>query len=79
MNLQLVILRNIKSGAGRDGMMVTSTLWGEVLMDESRASYSAFRTALRELEEKGQIITVAGQDREKCKLTAAGEARLMEV
>lgn len=76
MNLQRTILKNLE---GRpNGMCPTGTLWSEVLLDEPGTSYSAFKRALMELEEKSQVVVVTGDDRTKAKITDAGRARLME-
>lgn len=59
-------------------MMAVGTLWAEVALDESGASFTAFRTALEELEKKEQVVVVLGEDRNKAKITDAGRARLLE-
>lgn len=76
MNLQLTILRTLKTV--HPHMMTTGTLWSEVLMEEPRASYSGWKSALMELEEKGQVIVIAGEDRQRAKITDEGLARLAE-
>ena len=77
MSLQRTILRNLETRA--NGMMPTGTLWGEVMIDEPGTTYSAFAKALTELEIKGQIVTVEGEERRKAKITDAGRARLLEI
>jgi hypothetical protein len=59
-------------------LMSVATLWSEVLLDVPRAGYTGFRAAVGELEMKGQIVVVKGEDREKIKITDAGLARLLE-
>lgn len=76
MSLQRTILRNLETA--NKGIMTTGTLWSEVLLDVGGVSYSEFTKALRELEEKEQIIVITGEDRAKAKLTDAGRMRLME-
>jgi len=76
MNLQRTILRNLD--ARPNGMCPTGTLWSDVAMDEPGTSYSEFKRALTELEIKGQVVVVTGEDRTKAKSTDAGLARLME-
>lgn len=76
MNLQRTILRNLE--ARTTGMMPTGTLWGEVMLDEPGTSYTAFSKALTELEIKGQIVTLEGEERRKAKITDAGKLRLLE-
>lgn len=76
MNIQRTILRNLDTRP--NGMCPTGTLWSDVLLDEPGTSYSAFRRAMIELEMKGQIVTIEGEDRHKAKITDAGRARLLE-
>lgn len=76
MNLQRTILANLK--LRHPGLMTTATLWSEVLMDEGSASYTAFKGALTELEQLGQVIVITGADRSKAKITDEGLARLAE-
>ena len=76
MNLQLTILRNLKSR--HPNLMTTATLWAEVSLDEPKANYTGFKAALGELEEKGQALVIQGEDREKAKITDEGIARLLE-
>ena len=76
MNLQRTILRNLEQRA--NGMCPTGTLWSDVLLDEPGTSYSAFQRAMTDLEIKGQVVVVTGEDRNKAKITDAGKARLME-
>jgi hypothetical protein len=76
MNLQRTILRNLD--ARPNGMCPTGTLWADAAMDEPGTSYSEFKRALTELEIKGQVVVVTGEDRTKAKITDAGRARLME-
>jgi hypothetical protein len=76
MNLQLVILRTLKLVHPR--LMTTGTLWSEVLMEAPGTTYSAYREALICLEEKGQVVCVTGEDRDRVKLTDAGVARIRE-
>jgi hypothetical protein len=76
MNLELTILRNLK--ARHPGLMTTVTLWAEVSLDEQKANYTGFKAALGELEVKGQVLVIQGEDREKAKITDAGIARLLE-
>jgi len=76
MNLQRTILRNLDQRAG--GMCPTGTLWSDVMLDETGTSYSEFKRALTQLEEKGQVVVVNGEDRNKAKITDAGRARLLE-
>lgn len=76
MNLQRTILTNLESRP--TGILPTGTLWHEVMLDEPGTSYTLFAKALTELEVKGQIVTVEGEDRRKAKITDAGRARLLE-
>jgi predicted transcriptional regulator len=76
MNTQLTILKILRVIQPR--MMTTSSLWSETLMEEGEVSYSGYKTALRELEEKEQVVVVRGEDRERAKITDAGLARLAE-
>jgi len=74
--MQRAILQNLNNG--HLGMMSTTTLWSEVLLDlGSEANYTAFRAAMTELEQKGQIVVIVGEDRTKAKITDAGKARLL--
>lgn len=76
MNIQRTILSNLK---GRHpALMPTGTLWSEVALDEGGCTYTAFKGAMRELEVKGQIVVITGEDRDKAKITDAGLARLAE-
>lgn len=76
MSLQRTILRNLSQRP--NGMCPTGTLWADVAMDEPGISYTAFKTAMLELEQKDQILTIQGEDRRKAKITDAGRARLLE-
>ena len=76
MSLQRSILRNLEQRP--NGMCPTGTLWADVCLDEPGTSYSEFKRALGDLEMKGQIVVVTGEDRAKAKITDAGRARLME-
>lgn len=76
MNLQRTILRNLEQRP--NGMCPTGTLWADVMLDEPGTSYTAFARALTDLEMKGQIVTIEGEDRRKAKITDAGRARLLE-
>lgn len=59
-------------------LMTIGTLWSETHLEDDRTSYSGFKSALTSLEIKGQVTVVTGEDRDKAKITAAGEARLAE-
>ena len=74
--MQRTILRNLNQV--HPGMMAVGTLWAECALDQSGGSYSEFKKALEELEIKGQVVIVTGEDRNKAKITDAGRARLME-
>lgn len=76
MNLQRTILRNLQQR--HPGLLALNVLWSEVLLDEGAASYTEFTRAVAELEIKGQVVTVRGEDRIKAKITDAGIARLAE-
>jgi hypothetical protein len=76
MNLERTILETLRRS--HPFLMAMPTVWSEVLLDQPRASYSGFKAALQSLEEKGQAIVLAGEDRTKIKITDAGLARLME-
>jgi hypothetical protein len=73
--MERTILRNLER---RGGLMPVGTLWSECSLDEGGTSYSAFKKALTDLEIKGQVVVVIGEDRNKAKITDAGKARLME-
>jgi predicted transcriptional regulator len=74
--MQRTILRNLEQRP--NGMMPTGTLWADVMIDEPGTSYTQFAKALTELEMKGQIVTVEGEERRKAKITDVGRARLLE-
>lgn len=76
MNLQRAILE--KLNLGHLGMMPTAALWSEVRTYVGGVSYTEFSTALRELEEKEQVIVIKGEDSTKAKITDAGLARLLD-
>lgn len=76
MNLQRTILRNLDARTG--GICPVGTLWSDVMLDEPGTSYSEFKRALTQLEEKCQVVVVIGEDRNKAKITDAGRARLLE-
>lgn len=76
MNIERAILRNLESRP--NGMCPTGTLWSDVLLDEPGTSYSAFRRALTNLEQRNQIVVIEGEDRHKAKITDLGRARLLE-
>lgn len=73
--MQRTILRNLEQRP--NGICPTGTLWADVALDEPGTSYSEFRRALGELEIKGQVVVVTGEDRNKAAITDAGRARLM--
>ena len=60
------------------GLLATTTLWSEVMLDMDGATYTAFKKALTELEIKNQVVLIKGEDRDKAKITDAGLARLAE-
>lgn len=76
MNIERTILTNLNHR--HPGLMATGTLWSEVALDETGCTYTAFKSALTELEIKGQIVVITGEDRNKAKITDAGLARLAE-
>lgn len=74
--MERTILRNLEQRP--NGMCPTGTLWGDVALDDPGSSYTAFRKALEALEKKEQVIVIAGEDRQKAKITDLGRARLLE-
>lgn len=76
MNIERTILRNLEERAG--GMLPVGTLWADVMIDEPGVSYTEFSKGLLNLEVKGQVVIVNGEDRRKAKITDAGKARLLE-
>jgi len=76
MNLERTILTNLERAHG--GIMTMTTLWSEVSLDEPQASYTGFKKAVGDLEQKEQVVVVKGEDREKAKITDNGRARLLE-
>lgn len=76
MSLQRTILKNLQGRAG--GMLPVGTLWGDCVLDEPGTPYSEFTQALTDLEIKGQVVVVTGEERRKAKITDAGRARLLE-
>lgn len=76
MSLQRTILRNLDQRP--NGMCPVGTLWADCMLDEPGISYSEFTKAITDLEMKGQIVVVEGEDRRKAKITDAGRARLLE-
>lgn len=76
MTLQRTILRNMEQRP--NGVCPTGTLWADVALDEPGTSYSEFSRALAELEIKGQVVTLRGEERLKAKITDAGRMRLLE-
>lgn len=76
MNPELTILKILKGA--HPHMINTGTLWSEVLMADQAIVYSAYKSALRALEEKEQVVVITGEDRNKAKITTDGLARLAE-
>ncbi len=76
MNIQRIILENLRRR--HPGLQPTNALWSECLLDEPQATYTAYKAALTELEQLGEIVVIAGADRTKAKITDAGLARLAE-
>lgn len=76
MNIERTILRNLEERSG--GMLPVGTLWADVMIDEPGVSYTEFSKGLLNLEVKGQVVIVNGEDRRKAKITDAGKARLLE-
>ena len=76
MNLERSILTILRTSYPY--LMTMETLWSEVLLDNPRAGYSAFKRDLTTLEQKGQAVVIHGEDRVKVKITDAGQSRLME-
>jgi hypothetical protein len=76
MSIERTILRNLEERAG--GMLPVGTLWADVMIDEPGVSYTEFSKGLLNLEVKGQVVIVNGEDRRKAKITDAGRARLLE-
>jgi hypothetical protein len=77
MNAELHILKSLALVHPR--LMALGTLWSEVNLADPRVSYAGFKTAQRALEEKGQIVVITGEDRDRAKITDAGLARLAEI
>lgn len=75
--IERAILQNLERG--HHGMLATGTLWAEVALDLGGSTYSEFIRALRKLEQKEQVLTVRGEDRNKAKITDLGRARLLEL
>lgn len=76
MNLERTILTNLNNVHPR--LATVNSLWSEVYADAPDSSYSEFKAALTDLEQKGQVLVLKGEDRQKAKITDAGRARLME-
>ncbi|MFC5049235.1 hypothetical protein ACFPK9_01195 [Rubritalea spongiae] len=76
MNAERTILRVLDEAKPR--LLNVGTLWSDVHLEDDRVSYSVFRKSLQKLEEKEQVVVVPGEDRDKAKITQAGEARLAE-
>lgn len=76
MNIQRVILEILRKR--HPSLQPVNTLWSDTLLDEPKANYTAFKTALTELEQLGQVIVIEGSDRTKAKITDEGLARLAE-
>jgi hypothetical protein len=74
--IERTILRNLAPRP--NGMAATGTLWAETVLDLPGTSYTAFKKSLQTLEEKGQVLTIEGEDRRKAKITDAGKARILE-
>ena len=76
MRTELIILRLLQGVAPR--LLNVGTLWADALGEDDSISYSGFKTALRALELKEQVVVITGEDRDKAKITDAGMARLAE-
>jgi hypothetical protein len=76
MNPQLTILSILRAAHPR--MMPCGPMWAEVRMDSPMVTYTDFTKALNELEVKGQVVVIQGEDKRRAKITDAGLARLAE-
>lgn len=76
MNVERVILSALNNIKPR--LLTVGTLWSEVRLDCDDLTYSGFKESLTNLETKEQIVVITGEDRNKAKITQAGEARLAE-
>ena len=74
--MQRTILRNLDRY--HLGMMPVTTLFADCQLDLPGTTYTDFRSACSDLEFKGQILLIQGEDRFKAKITDAGRARLLE-
>jgi hypothetical protein len=59
-------------------MLTEGTLLGDVRMDLPETSKSELKLKIRILEGKDQIVVIPGEDVTRIKITAAGQARLLE-
>ena len=76
MNPQLTILTILKAAHPR--MMPCGQMWAEVRMQCETMTYTEYTTALNDLEVKGQIVVIQGEDKRRAKITDSGLARLAE-
>lgn len=76
MNPERMILNSLDLVHPR--LMAVGTLWSEVRLAGDALTFTEFNAALRKLEEKGQVLVITGEDRNKAKITDAGRARLLE-
>lgn len=76
MNLQRLILEKLSNVSPR--MLTENVLWSDVRLDDGKISLTELRGALRQLEQKDQVVIVTTEDATRIKITAAGIARLAE-
>lgn len=76
MNPQLTILVALRDI--HPLMEQAGRLWSVCRMQDETLTYSAFTTALNELEVKSQVVVIQGEDKRRAKITDAGLARLAE-
>ena len=76
MNDQLTILSKLRDAA--PNMLAVGRLWSECRLESELLTYTRFTGLLNELEKKGQITVIAGEDVRKAKITSEGLARVAE-
>ena len=76
MNIERAILEDLNLVHPR--MLSVKTLRSDMQLSLGEMSLSDLNRHLAILEHKGQVVVINGEDVSRCKITAAGQARLAE-
>lgn len=76
MNIERIILTSLSQVHPR--LMTENVLWSEVRLETGETSLTDLRRHAGDLERKGQVVVITGEDATRLKITTDGIARLAE-